>query len=218
MKRTELEALGMTKEQIDAVMKINGDDIENAKTVNAAEITNLKAENETLSKQVKDRDKQIDTLKTSAGDNEELRKQIETLQADNKAKDEAHAKEMTQLKIDAAVEKALTDGGAKNIKAVKALLDLADAKLSDDGTIKGLSEQIDKLKADEGSKFLFNATESKVQQQTFTGFQPGAATTIPDSKQAGYEARLAEARKNGNQLEVISIKQEAFNDGGIVLI
>lgn len=208
----------MTKEQIDAVMKINGDDIENAKTVNAAEITNLKAENETLSKQVKDRDKQIDTLKTSAGDNEELRKQIETLQADNKAKDEAHAKEMTQLKIDAAVEKALTDGGAKNIKAVKALLDLADAKLSDDGTIKGLSEQIDKLKADEGSKFLFKATESKVQQQTFTGFQPGAATTIPDSKQAGYEARLAEARKNGNQLEVISIKQEAFNDGGIVLI
>ena len=74
MKRTELEALGMTKEQIDAVMKINGDDIENAKAVNAAEITNLKAENDTLSKQVKDRDKQIDTLKASAGDNEELKK------------------------------------------------------------------------------------------------------------------------------------------------
>lgn len=219
MKRTELEALGMTKEQIDAVMKINGDDIENAKAGNAAEITNLKAENDTLSKQVKDRDKQIDTLKASAGDNEELKKQIETLQADNKAKDEAHAKELTQLKIDAAVEKALTDGGAKNIKAVKALLDLTDAKLGDDGLVKGLSEQIDKLKADEGSRFLFNAAEQKnTQQQTFTGFQPGTSTTVPDSKQAGYEARLAEARKNNNQLEVIKIKQEAFNDGGIVLM
>lgn len=130
MKRTELEALGMTKEQIDAVMKINGDDIENAKAGSAAEITNLKAENDTLSKQVKDRDKQIDTLKASVGDNEELKKQIETLQADNKAKDEAHAKELTQLKIDAAVEKALTDGGAKNIKAVKALLDLTDAMVT----------------------------------------------------------------------------------------
>lgn len=218
MKRTELEALGMTKEQIDAVMKINGDDIENAKAGSAAEITNLKAENDTLSKQVKDRDKQIDTLKASVGDNEELKKQIETLQADNKAKDEAHAKELIQLKIDAAVEKALTDGGAKNIKAVKALLDLTDAKLGDDGTVKGLTEQIDKLKADEGSKFMFNATEQKNTQQTFTGFQPGTSTTVPDSKQAGYEARLAEARKNNNQLEVIKIKQEAFNDGGIVLM
>lgn len=217
MKRTELEALGMTKEQIDAVMKINGDDIENAKAGSAAEITNLKAENETLSKQVKDRDKQIDTLKASAGDNEELKKQIETLQADNKAKDETHAKELTQLKIDAAVEKALTDGGAKNIKAVKALLDLTDAKLGDDGTVKGLAEQIQKLQADEGSKFLFNVTEQPQQQQTFTGFQPGTSTTVPDSKQAGYEARLAEARKNGNQLEVIKIKQEAFADGGLVL-
>lgn len=217
MKRTELEALGMTKEQIDAVMKINGDDIENAKAGNAAEITNLKAENETLSKQVKDRDKQIDTLKASAGDNEELKKQIETLQADNKAKDEAHAKELTQLKIDAAVEKALTDGGAKNVKAAKALLDLTDAKLSDDGTIKGLAEQIQKLQTDEGSKFMFNVTEQPQQQQTFTGFQPGTSTTVPDSKQAGYEARLAEARKNGNQLEVIKIKQEAFADGGLVL-
>lgn len=219
MKRTELEALGMTKEQIDAVMKINGDDIENAKAGSAAEITNLKAENDTLSKQVKDRDKQIDTLKASAGDNEELKKQIETLQADNKAKDEAHAKELTQLKIDAAVEKALTDGGAKNIKAVKALLDLTDVKLGDDGTVKGLAEQIQKLQADEGSKFLFNVTEqTNTQQQTFTGFQPGTSTTVPDSKQAGYEARLAEARKNNNQLEVIKIKQEAFNDGGIVLM
>ena len=217
MKRTELEALGMTKEQIDAVMKINGDDIENAKAGNAAEITNLKAENETLSRQVKDRDKQIDTLKASAGDNEELKKQIETLQADNKAKDEAHAKELTQLKIDAAVEKALTDGGAKNVKAAKALLDLTDAKLSDDGTIKGLAEQIQKLQTDEGSKFMFNVTEQPQQQQTFTGFQPGTSTTVPDSKQAGYEARLAEARKNGNQLEVIKIKQEAFADGGLVL-
>lgn len=214
MKRTELEALGLTKEQVDSVMKINGDDIENAKSASAAEITTLKAEKDSLAKQVKDRDKQIDTLKLSVGDNEALTKQIEKLQADNKAKDEAHVKELTQLKIDAAVEKALTDGGAKNLKAVKALLDLTDAKLVDDGTIKGLSEQIDKLKTDEGSKFLF--AEQQIQQ--FTGFQPGTSTTVPNSKQAGYEARLAEARKNNNQLEVIKIKQEAFSDGGIVLM
>lgn len=215
MVRKQLEDLGLTKEQVDSIMKINGDDIENAKAVNAAEITNLKTENETLSKQIKDRDKQIDTLKSSVGDNDELKKQIETLQADNKAKDEAHAKELTQLKIDTAVEKALTDNGALNVKAAKALLELADAKLADDGTVKGLTEQIEKLKADEGSKFMFKATEQN--QQQFKGFQPGSSTIIPDSKRAGYEARLADARKNNNQLEVIKIKQEAFADGGIVL-
>lgn len=217
MTRKQLEELGLSKEQVDEVIKINGDDIENAKANSNAEITNLKAENDTLSKQVKERDEQINTLKASVGDNEELKKQIETLQADNKAKDETHAKELNQLKIDAAVEKALTDGGAKNIKAVKALLELDDATLSEDGTIKGLAEQIDKLKGDEDSKFLFNETKP-TQQQTFVGFQPGTSTTVPDSKQAGYEARLAEARKNGNQLEVIKIKQEAFNDGGVVLM
>ena len=41
---------------------------------------------------------------------------------------------------------------------------------------------------------------------------------VPNSKQAGYEARLAEARKNGNQLEVINIKQEAFQNDGIALM
>lgn len=211
MKRTELESLGLTKEQVDAVIKINGADIENAKSVVSAEVDALKG-------QITERDKQIDGLKKSAGDNEDLKKQIETLQAENKAKDEAHTKELTQLKIDAAVEKALTDGGAKNIKAVRALLDLSDAKLSDDGTIKGLDDQIKNLKGADDTKFLFKESEQhQGQQNQLVGFQPGTSTMVPDSKQAGYEARLAEARKNNNQLEVIKIKQEAFNDSGLVL-
>lgn len=216
MKRTELEAMGLTKEQVDSIMKINGDDIENAKASSASEIATLKAENTALTAQVKERDTQIEGLKKSAGDNAELQKQIETLQADNKAKDETHAKELTQLKIDSAVEKALSDGGAKNVKAVKALLDLTDAKLSEDGTVKGLAEQIQKLQTGDDSKFLF--AEKQQNQQQFSGFQPGASTTVPDSKQAGYEARLAEARKNNNQLEVIKIKREAFEDDGLVLM
>lgn len=218
MKRKELEDLGLSKEQADAVMKINGSDIENAKEVAGAEVTNLKAENENLAKQVKDRDKQIEGLKTSAGDNRELKKQIEQLQEDNKAQADAHAKEIQKMKLDAAVEKALADAGAKNVNALRGVLGdtLKDAKLSDDGTVKGLAEQIEKLKGDDGTKFLFN--EHGQNRQQFTGFQPGNPTTVPDSTQAGYETRLAEARKNGNQLEVIRIKQEAFQNDGIALM
>ena len=63
MKRAELEALGLTKEQVDEVIKINGADIENAKAVAKAEAESIQTENEALKGQVKDRDKQIDDLK-----------------------------------------------------------------------------------------------------------------------------------------------------------
>ncbi|WP_418421110.1 phage scaffolding protein [Butyribacter intestini] len=209
MTRQELEDLGLDKEQADKVLSINKADVEDAGK-------EVQTENANLKKQVKERDKQLENLKASAGDNEELKKQIKQLQEDNKTQAAAHEKELTQLKIDTAVDKALTESGAKNNKAVRALLNLDDAALLDDGLVKGLSEQIDKLKADDGSKFLFS--ESEQPQTKFTGFQPGSSSMVPNSKQAGYEARLAEARKNGNQLEVINIKQEAFQNDGIALM
>lgn len=173
MTRKELEDLKLTKEQVDSVMKINGDDIENAKAGTASEVKNLETEVESLKTQVSDRDKQLETLKASAGDNEVLTKQIADLQAENASAKEAHESEMNQLKVDFAVEKALTGAKAKNVKAARALLDLTDAKLDKDGNVKGLKEQIDKLVAGDDTKFLFEAAK----KQTFKGFQPGASTT-----------------------------------------
>jgi hypothetical protein len=172
MTRKQLEDLGLTKEQADSVMKINGDDIENAKGTAATEIKNLQTEVEGLKTQVGDRDKQLETLKASAGDNADLKKQIEDLQTENATAKATHESELNQLKIDFAVEKALTDAKAKNITAVKALLDLKDAKFDKEGNVKGLAEQIEKLTSDEGTKFLF---EAQKQQQNFKGFQPGAS-------------------------------------------
>jgi len=145
MTRKQLEDLGLSKEQVDSVIKINGDDIENARSASAAEVNNLRAEISGLKTQVADRDKQLETLKASAGDNDALTKQIADLQAENTKVKETHESEMNQLKVDFAVEKALTGAKAKNIKAVKALLDLSDAKLDKEGNVKGLQEQIDKL-------------------------------------------------------------------------
>ena len=58
MTRKQLEDLGLTKEQADSIIKINGDDIENAKSASAAEIKNLQTEVDGLKTQVGDRDKQ----------------------------------------------------------------------------------------------------------------------------------------------------------------
>lgn len=175
MIRKQLEDLGLTKEQADSVMKINGDDIENAKGTAATEIKNLQTEVDGLKTQVGDRDKQLETLKASAGDNADLKKQIEDLQTENATAKANHESELNQLKIDFAVEKALTGAKAKNIKAVKALLELDDAKLDKDGNVKGLAEQIEKLTSGDDTKFLFEAQKQTKQQQNFKGFQPGAS-------------------------------------------
>lgn len=175
MTRKQLEDLGLTKEQADSVMKINGDDIENAKGTAATEIKNLQTEVKGLKTQVGDRDKQLETLKASAGDNADLKKQIEDLQTENATAKATHESELNQLKIDFAVEKALTGAKAKNIKAVKALLELGEAKLDKDGNVKGLDEQIEKLRSGDDTKFLFEAQKQQKQQQNFKGFQPGAS-------------------------------------------
>lgn len=175
MTRKQLEDLGLTKEQADSVMKINGDDIENAKGTASTEIKNLQTEVEGLKTQVGDRDKQLETLKASAGDNADLKKQIEDLQTENATAKATHESELNQLKIDFAVEKALTGAKAKNIKAVKALLELGEAKLDKDGNVKGLDEQIEKLRSGDDTKFLFEAQKQQKQQQNFKGFQPGAS-------------------------------------------
>lgn len=175
MTRKQLEDLGLTKEQADSVMKINGDDIENAKGTASTEIKNLQTEVEGLKTQVGDRDKQLETLKASAGDNADLKKQIEDLQTENATAKATHESELNQLKIDFSVEKALTGAKAKNIKAVKALLELGEAKLDKDGKVKGLDEQIEKLRSGDDTKFLFEAQKQQKQQQNFKGFQPGAS-------------------------------------------
>jgi len=93
---------------------------------------------------LQDRDKQLEDLKKSAGSNEELRQQIEQLQAENqKAAEEWQAK-MAQMQLDFAIEKALAAAKAKNPKAVKALLDMEKVKL-DGEQLLGLDDQLKEL-------------------------------------------------------------------------
>ena len=143
MKRKFLEDMGLTKEQVDSILDENSQDIGKVK----GDLDTANQEITSLREQIVDRDSQLETLKNSTGDVEALREQIAILQADNKTKDETHAAEIKQLKIDSAVLTALTGAKAKNNTAVKALLkDLDKAEFAEDGTIKGLAEQIEVLK------------------------------------------------------------------------
>ena len=144
MRRKFLEDLGLDKDTIDKIMDENGTDIETAK----GELSAITTERDSLRTQIADRDKQIESLKASAGDNEKLKGQIAELQAQNKA-----------TQINSAVEMALVGAKAKNVKAVKALLEGLDtAEFGADGKIKGLDDQIAKLQGAEDTKFLFGDT------------------------------------------------------------
>jgi len=129
---------------------------------------------------IKERDAQFEALKNSTGDIEALKKQIADLQADNTEKDKQHAAEVKALKINAAVDAALSAANAKNQKAVRALLDLEKAELADDGTVKGLDEQIKKLVGAEDSKFLFDTEKKKTVVKGASPAETG--TEDPDTK------------------------------------
>lgn len=176
MNRKTLEEMGLAKEQIDAIMKANGEDIENAKSTLSATVDQQKAEIEGLTSQIKDRDKQLTDLQKAAGNNADLAKQIEELKAANAEATKAHAAEVAQLRLNSAVDQAITAAGAKNGKAVKALLDTTKIKLKDDGTVEGLDDQIKNLQKAEDSSFLFEAQK----QVTLKGAKVGATPDPSD--------------------------------------
>lgn len=129
-----------------------------------------------LTDTVKARDKQLDDLKKSAGDNEDLKNQIETLAQQNKEQKAAHEKELAEVKLMAAVDSELTAAGSKNNVAVRAILAdfLKDAKIVDGKvTSKGsngdetLAAKLEALKKDAATDFMFGAAQNR------SGWKPG---------------------------------------------
>ena len=209
MTKEKLMEMGLTEDQANKVMEgLNGSFVPKTRfnEVNT-ELTAAKAT-------IKERDTQLETLKKSTGDVEALKKQVDELQAKNKTDAESHAAEIKAMKINNAVEKALSDAKAINPATVTPLLKdfLAKAELADDGTIKGLADEIGKLVKTEGTSFLFKADTSD--KPGISGAAPaGSVTTPPDPKLQGYQTRLADARKNGDTHAAILIKQEAAAEG-----
>lgn len=139
MKRDFLEKLGITeKETIDAILDENSSDIGKAKGDVEAKETQITE----LQQQLADRDKDIEELSKQAGNDAELQAKYQELQDKYQNETEASNNRIAEIKRDSAVELKLTQAGAKNIKAAKALLDLDKVEVAEDGTVTGLDEQI----------------------------------------------------------------------------
>lgn len=193
MKKVEFIALGITEELAAKAEKASLEELKGY--VEKSKHDEVVEENKTLKTSVSDRDKQLETLKASAGDNEELKKQIETMKQQNAEQEKAHKAELAQLRLDNAIENALTVAGAKNSKAVKALLDVSKVKLGEDGKLTGWDDQIKAIQKSDA--YLFNMQ----QKNTFKGFQPGASSdnkpgTNVDMSKMTYEELAAYIESN----------------------
>ena len=210
MTKESLMAMGLTEEQANKVMEgLNGS------FVTKTRFNEVNEELKTAKATITERDGQLNALKTSGADAAALQAQITQLQADNAAKDQEHAAEIKKIKIENAVEKALTDAKAINPATVKPLLAafLEKADLDDDGTIRGLADEIGKLAKAEGTSFLFKADDTTT-TSTISGASPAGGSSVnPTTKAGAYETRLADARKAGNSALAVAIKREAAADG-----
>lgn len=176
MKKEEFVALGISEELAAKAEKASQEELKGY--VEKSKHDEIVEENKTLKQSVSDRDKQLDTLKAASGDNEELKKQIETMKQQNAEQEKAHKAELAQLRLDNAIDTALTAAGAKNGKAVRALIDVSKVKLGEDGKLSGWEEQLAAVQKSDA--YLFT---EKQKTNNFRGFQPGASGDIkPDAK------------------------------------
>lgn len=155
MKREDLKELGLTDEQVGSVMAMHGGDVNGLKE----QVTTLTSERDGFKSQFETVNGQLDTIKKDHKGDDDLKAQIEQLQADNKAAAEKHQAELNQTKVDYQTNLALTQAGAKNIKAVKALLDGDKIVLNEKGQLTGLNEQLEAVKKD--NDYLFQADDGK---------------------------------------------------------
>jgi DNA anti-recombination protein RmuC len=134
-------------------------------------------------------------LAEAEGVRDELRTQTEKsaeLEAKIAALQEQHGQEATQLKeemerakLQATLELALIRSGARNVRAVEALLDTEKIRL-EEGELIGLSEQLSEIRAENG--FLFHDAPRA------TALGHGGAPAALSGVEAAFYARNPDLR------------------------
>lgn len=142
--------------------------------VSKADFNQVNAAKKKAEDDVKERDRQLGELKNSSGDVDALKAQIGTLQKQNADAKRQYEADIARIRLDGAVDAALTAAGSRNNTATRALLAdfLKDAKAEADGTVRGLSEKLAEMSKADATAFLFNTAGEGGQ---FRGMQPGSA-------------------------------------------
>lgn len=197
MKKEELMKLeGMTEELATKIAELSAEEMKGL--IPKARLDEVIKERDDAKTAKDDVLKQLGALQKETGDVQGLKDQIQKLQDDAKESEKTHAAELHSLKINNAVDTALLGAKALNTKAVKALLNLENAELDEDGTVKGLADQIKALQAAEDSKMLFGSSTMKGAKSGESGNEDGGkgvdTSKMTYSELAAYMAEHPEAK------------------------
>lgn len=164
MKREFLRGLDLSDEVIDKIMAKHGETVEKFKAAGEKEetlnqtIQDLKEQLGEANEQIKEfQDMDIEGIKKAATEWEEKAKNAQS----------ESEKKIQKMQFDHALEGALKNAKARNVKAVGALLDLDGIKF-ENGKLTGLEKQLETLKQDSG--YLFEEEPTKPQ---FSASQQG---------------------------------------------
>lgn len=159
MKREDLEALGMTKEQIDKVLDMHHKEYDPVKNDLDTAQADLAAEKEKTSTQkttISDLKKDLEEFKDA--DVSGMKKKIEDLENDIKTKDTAHQQEIADRDFNDLLKESIAAANGKNAKAITALLDVDTLKASKNQK-EDIATAIKVLTEAEDSKMLFGDSE-----------------------------------------------------------
>ena len=132
-----------------------------------------------LETDIKARDTQLDELKKAAGAGEDLKKQIETLQADNKKKDEDYQAQLKDLTLTNAIKLAVA-GKVHDEGLVAGLFDKSKLVIDGDKVV-GLDDQIKGLQ--ESKAFLFKVVDGDPKSPGFKVGSDGKGTGTASNDQ-----------------------------------
>lgn len=159
MKREELEALGLSKEQIDGTLDMYHKEHDPVQK----ELDTVKADLTAEQEKVKTHEGTIEGLKKDLeefkdADVSGMKQKIEDLEKDIKAKEADYQQQIADRDFNDVLKESINAAHGKNVKAIKALLDVETLKASKNqkedvaAAIKALSEA-------EDSKMLFGEAE-----------------------------------------------------------
>ncbi|MGS0666401.1 phage scaffolding protein [Staphylococcus arlettae] len=172
--RDDLREIGIDEESLEKVMTLHGQEVQGLNDKVSQKESKLKELQSTVDSYKEDnkqKDNELKDLQEKAKNGDDLQQTISDLRQANEDREKERQKEIKDLKFNHKLENKLRDVGARNVKAVRALLDSENLKFNDEeNEVIGLQDQLEKLR--ESDSYLFvdstnsdSSTQSSQQQQ-----------------------------------------------------
>ena len=197
MNREFLRSLELEDGVVESIMAKHGATV---KEIND-QLNTQKTKAESLEEQITERDTDLKALREQLKDHEGANTELESLQSKYDEETQKLQSQLEQNKKMNEIRLAINKSGARNEKAILALLDLEEVKVNDDG-VQGLKEQIDSIK--ESDNYLFESVENKKPNIVAGGNPQGVGSGTLTREQ------IMQEKDNTKRQKLISENPELF--------